>query len=366
MTFDRFMELALYEPGLGYYATLPGDAAGRPSALADFQTSPQVHPGFGYLVARQLHQFWEALGRPEPFVVVELGAGAGELAAQIMEGLAELVEAPRIEYHAVDSRGGARPTAQAAPSAESAGQAAARSLASAAVTLLADPMLTWWPSLADLRRAGVRAHCVLSNEFFDALPVHRVAWIGGVLRELYVDWSGRGFVERVGDPSDEALSQWIEERGAARPEGWRGEVCLRLEPVLAAVSGLIDRGSVLTLDYGSTTADGDAAERADGTLLAYHRHQWSDDIFRRVGQQDLTSHVDFGAMVRLGRRVGLEPVFLTTQRDFLLRLGLADETERWISREATAGRRWQARWALAELIRSAGLGRLKVLVQQRV
>jgi len=225
--------------------------------------------------------------------------------------------------------------------------------------------LRWWSSLDALREAGIKAHCVVSNEFFDALPVHRVAWLDGRLKEIYVDWGERGFVERVGDPSDDALARWIVDGGIVPPEGWRGEICLRLMATVEVLSEIVGRGVMLSIDYGYETAEFFERHHAAGTLMAYYRHQWNEDLLERVGEQDLTSHVDFGALARLGRQAGLAPCFLTTQRDFLLELGLSDDVERWISREPTSGKRWQARLGLSELIRPDGLGRLKVLAQER-
>ncbi len=369
MTFDRFMEMALYEPELGYYTSMARDASGQSGALVDYQTSPQVHRAFGYLIARQLARFWDALDRPNPFVIVELGAGVGELAGQVLGGLAKARLSARVVYHAVDLRVGqtsSHTSESALPSSADASPLAPPLSGHASqVPTEFDPpdQACWWRDLADLGRAGVRAHCILSNEFFDALPVHRVAWIGGRLCEVYVDRGRHGFVERLDAPSDAALERWIADSGSIPPEGWRGEICLRLTSIVEAIARILDRGFVLTMDYGDETAE--LFREVDGTLVAYHRHHWTDDVLRRVGEQDLTSHVDFGALVRLGRQFGLEPVFLTTQRDFLLGLGLAEEAEPLVACEPTDGRRWQARFALAELVRPDGLGRLKVLVQRR-
>ena len=107
LTFAQFMQAALYEPGLGYY-TAPSTGTAVSHTLADFQTSPQVHPAFGWLIARELAAIWGILDRPAPFVVAELGAGAGELARQIRDGLAEAAPGCALEYHAVDLRAGAR------------------------------------------------------------------------------------------------------------------------------------------------------------------------------------------------------------------------------------------------------------------
>ncbi|HEX5414291.1 MAG TPA: SAM-dependent methyltransferase, partial [Chloroflexota bacterium] len=104
ITFARFMELALYAPGLGYYASLHPNPVGESGALADFQTSPQVHPIFGDLLAAELLRIWRALGCPDPFVIAEPGAGVGELARQILAGLAEREPGLVVVYHAVDAR----------------------------------------------------------------------------------------------------------------------------------------------------------------------------------------------------------------------------------------------------------------------
>ena len=419
MRFDRFMEMALYEPGLGYYASIPSVGDGDLGALADFQTSPQVHPAFGHLVARYLLRVWNALDRPEPLVIVEPGAGGGELAGQILDGLMVDGGPLRVEYHAVDARPSPPPMEGGGEVAggEAVGEGAAVRLGGGACLLpvpgrvqqgdgqetnslpTPDPSpcptvptfetlgggrgsdasataitagearhnakLRWWRSLDNVRRAGVHPHCIVSNEFFDALPVHRVAWLNGGLKEIYVDRGERGFVERIGDPSDDALARWILDGGIVPSEGWRGEICLRLMSAVEAISAIVDRGVVLSIDYGYETAELFDPRHAGGTLLAYFRHQWNEDLLERVGEQDLTSHVDFGALTRFGRQTGLEPWLLTTQRDFLLKLGLSQEVERWVAREPTAGRRWQARLRLSELIRPDGLGRLKVLAQAR-
>ena len=337
ITFERFMDLALYAPDLGYYTTQPPGTTRPASALADFQTSPQVHPAFGDLLARELLQVWRALDRPVPFRLAEPGAGDGTLAGQIVAGLRVREPSLVVEYHAVDVGG---------PQRDATGG------------------IHWWPSLAALRHSGRKVSCIVSNEFFDALPVHRVAWHGGRLREVYVDWGRAGFVERLGEPSHPALVDWLAERGTPA-EGWRGEISLRLEPTLRELASLLDRGVVLTIDYGRGPGGENSRSLAEESVAAYHRQHWSDEIYQRVGEQDLTSHVDFDALLRFGQQVGLEPAGALTQRDFLLSRGLADNSESWAAREPTAGRQWQARLALAELIRPAGLGRLKVVAQRK-
>jgi SAM-dependent MidA family methyltransferase len=363
ITFDQFMEAALYEPGLGYYASAVDDPDGAPGTVADFQTSPQVHPLFGYLIARELRRIWETFGWPEPFVVVELGAGAGELACQILAGLAEKERPVATRYHAVDRRyAGTGAEHEIADS--SACQQGGHALTVVAAPPWADHVpggVTVWPDLPTLAMLLRGAHAVISNEFFDALPVHRLARVGGALREIYVDWAESGFVERVGELSDARLAALVEHRAGVGTDGWRGEACSRLERNLDLVAGLLDRGVVLTIDYGyeSDEAPGSSGE----TLVGYYRHQWTDDVYRRVGDQDLTSHLDVAAFLRIGQKVGLMPVKVATQREFLLGLGFAKAAERWAARQRSPGHQWQARFALTELIDPRGLGRLKVITQ---
>jgi SAM-dependent MidA family methyltransferase len=221
-----------------------------------------------------------------------------------------------------------------------------------------------WPSLAALCQTVPAVDCIVSNEFFDALPVHRLARLNGRFWELYVDAAGDGFGERWGELSTSRLAEWLEARPEALADGWRGEACLRLEPILADVAQLVERGAVLTIDYGYGATDA-AGELPGDTVVGYRRHQWTDDLYRLAGELDLTSHVDFRALFRVGRTVGLVPAGATTQRGFLLGLGLARDAERWVGREATPGRRWQARCALTELVQPRGLGRLTVVLQTK-
>jgi SAM-dependent MidA family methyltransferase len=352
------MQAALYEPGLGYYVARasPSGNGQSPSPFDDYQTSPQVNPLFGRLVARELTRVWRALGQPNPFVVVEPGSGDGELGQQLLEGFGELAPSLVVDYHAVDVRfaGGGWP--HPAPRLHH------HVLSSPAGGR--DKIESSWPTLSHLASSGAvpEVHCVVSNEFFDALPVHRLVWTGGAFREVHVDWGGRGFVERLGELSDPALAEWVEAEGAEPEEGWRGEVCLELDRIYSDLARLVRRGVILTIDYGHDAPD---SRRGADTLLAYHRHHWNVDWYARVGAQDLTSHVDFSAVLRVGRRHGFEPAGLTIQRAFLLGLGFAEEAERLIRALPRASQQWQTRLALADLVSAAGLGRLKVLAQTR-
>src|SRR5512141_1059387 len=169
MSFARFMEHALYEPGLGYYVT----RADRTTRGGDFLTAPELHPIFGHALARQLDEMWRRLGRPERFVLREYGAGTGALYLSILDGLTRIGSGlvDHLDYQPVEN---------------AASQAAAD------------------------RPAGPFIGCLLANEFLDALPVHRViGQEGGRLAELLVDWRDGRFVEVAGGATDARLSEWF-------------------------------------------------------------------------------------------------------------------------------------------------------------
>ena len=299
ITFARFMERALYEPGLGYYT---GDAAG-PGRSGDFLTAPETHPVFGWALARQLDELWHLLGEPVPFVVREHGAGSGALAVAILDGLARdrsaLRDAIRYQAVEVDERRvkafRARVSAVGHPDALDRGPAP---------------------------RGVVGA--ILANEVLDALPVHRVVARGGTLRELYVDWSGERFVEQEGEPSTPRLGARLRDEDIGLPDGQRAEISLALDDWVARVAAELDRGLLLLIDYGYPARELYGPRHAAGTLLAYVRHRAHHDLLQHVGRQDLTAHVDLTAVERAAERAGLQRLGVTTQAEFLVGLGIGE------------------------------------------
>jgi SAM-dependent MidA family methyltransferase len=280
--FARFMERALYEPGLGYYA---GRDA-RPGRGGDYLTAPETHPIFGWALSRQLDELWQILDRPDPFVVREHGAGRGALAAAILEGLerdgSPLRTALRYETVEVNDQ-----------------------------------------RAADRARGQVLG-AVIANELLDALPVHRVVSRNGVLRELYVDWDGDGFVEREGDPSTPRLVQRLRDEGVELTDGQRAEISIALDGWIERAASELARGMLLLVDYGYPAKELYSPRRRDGTLLAYVRHRAHDDVLRNVGRQDLTAHVDLTAVERAAARSGLVKLGETTQAEFLVGLGIGE------------------------------------------
>jgi SAM-dependent MidA family methyltransferase len=318
------MELALHHPEHGYYASGPS----RLGRAGDFFTASDVGPAFGACVARRLLAMDARLGRPDPFHYVEWGAGRGLLARDVQKTLS--VEAPelarRLSITLIEGSAGMR-------------AAAAESAPGARVLARAD---------APIGGAG----CVVAVELFDALPVHRIRRRGGTLVEVAVG-SDAGQLIEVEQPPAAEVAAYAADYGAAREDGDEAEVCLALAPALASLAGSIERGFVLVV-YGHEASRMFGPAHRRGTLLAYHRHRAHEEYLARVGEQDLTAHVNLTALRREAERLGLETIEITTQDRFLIANGILEGfAEGGDSLEAVK-RRLQAK----QLLHPDGMGTL--------
>ena len=377
MTFARFMALALYHPTLGYYA---GGGQGRePLGWAgDYFTSGDLHPLWGWALARQLHQMWELLDRPPQFEVLEPGAGRGLLAREVWRYA--LTTAPEwaeaLRYTLADR----------APAASPLRAAREERLAAALAEIGAPAGATRWVAGgADAAGHGEPLiGCVVSNELVDALPVHLVEVRDGALAEIYVTVEARSgrLVEQAGAPSSPEVAGYLDEYAIpwrTYGEGWRAEVCLDAHTWMRGIAARLRRGFVLTIDYGDRARDLYTRHRRRGTLAVYTRHQLGERPLAHPGQQDLTAHVNFSALIAAGRAGGLRLAGLTTQAELLERLGVRAEAEALGRRlypaaeTARATDRGQAEYlrlmtlrnAISTLLDPRGLGGFRVLVQQR-
>lgn len=307
MTFARFMELALYDPTSGYYASArrpddPSAVARGPGREADFLTAPEGHAIFGWTLARQLEEVWERLDRPARFVVREHGAGSGALALGILDGLrrsgSALLDALRYQ-----------PIEIAAPRV-----ADFRNRLEAAG--LADSVEPADPTPAP--------GAILANELLDALPVHRVEGAARGLLERFVSLDAAGrLTTTLAEPSTPALAERLLADGIRLAAGQPAEICVALDGWLDAAVRPLERGLVLLIDYGAVATELYAPSRGS-TLRAYHRHRVHDDPLVAVGRQDLTAHVDLTAVERAAVAAGLEPLGRTTQARFLANLGIGE------------------------------------------
>lgn len=295
ITFEAFMEMALYEPGMGYY-TSPQAEVGR---AGDFYTSPHLHPIFGAMLGRQAEEMWETMGRPTDFRIIEAGGGRGWLAKDMLDYLGGRDIYGHLAYTLVELNPRMR---------ERQGE------------LLKEhsKRVGWVSALKEIEDA---AGVILSNELHDALPVHLVEMRDG-LKEIYISLDAESFAEAPGPPSTPALAAYFEEFGITLPEGYRTEVNLRMKDWLSEAASTLREGFIITIDYGYPARELYSPERSRGTLMCYHKHEVNEDPLVRVGRQDITAHVNFSALRKWGSELGLMSIGFTRQGPYLISLGI--------------------------------------------
>jgi SAM-dependent MidA family methyltransferase len=298
MPFRRFMELALYHPELGYYAS--GHA--RIGRAGDFFTNVSVGPLFGRLLARQVAEMWRVLGAPDEFTIIEQGAHAGDLAADVLDGLRVMFP----ECHRTVCYKVVEPFPKLeARQRERLGVVAGR--------------VQWVRRLEEIRvETGVH----LSNELPDAFPVHLVKWTCGQWRELMViERDGRCVFANGPMPSGE-LHEACARIPGPLPEGYTTEVNLAATGWVREVAEAMQRGFVIAVDYGFPRHEYYAPTRVAGTLSAYANHQREADPLARPGEIDLTAHVEFDSVIEAAQTAGLRLEGFTDQHHFMVGLGL--------------------------------------------
>jgi SAM-dependent MidA family methyltransferase len=341
ITFAEYMDACLYHPEHGYY-TKADQHDGR-----DYITSVGVTPVFGRLLARQFHEMWTVLGRPQPFTLVEAGAGTGRLAKQMLdcarESLGEFYEAMR--YVGVE-RSAVRRTAQ--------------------MQNLGDHVANERFCSREELPAEIPTGCIFSNELIDAFAVHRVLRANEDLREINVAYSQNGFCEELGPLSSIAIAEYFEEQGITLREGQTAEANLAACNWIEDAARRLHRGFVLTIDYGHEARQLYDESRMHGTLMAYDRHRAGEDFYRAPGAQDLTAHVNFTALDLWGARGGLIRAGFTSQANFLLALARHSNFADLENAGASEHDKIAARSQFKALIHPEGMGEtFKILVQQK-
>ncbi|MEK6407938.1 MAG: SAM-dependent methyltransferase [Acidobacteriota bacterium] len=343
ITFRAFMQSALYDPELGYYKTE------RPKigAQGDYYTSSNVHPAFGGLLARAFAEL--CAGSDEPLTIVEMGAGTGQLAHDVLSAL-------RQEHPAIFERL-AYVLVEVSP--------AMRARQHAKLNAFKDHIR--WCELEELERSPVSG-TVFSNEFVDALPVHRVRYVSGALEELYVaagpntDEASLALV--WSKPSTEKLTQYVERIGVTLREGQILEINLDMIDWLARIARALRQGFLITIDYGDTAQHLCAQDRESGTLRSFYRHMLIDSPLERIGEQDITASVNFTAIIEHGRDFGFETVSYERQAAFLIRMGLIERIVDGGSPRSPGD--WKDRLALKNLFVPGGVSEnFRVLIQKK-
>ncbi len=347
ITFADYMELVLYHPEHGYYAS----SAERISESGDFLTSPHLAEDFGEMLAIQLYQIWQILGEPQLFSIVEMGAGQGLLAAQILDysnqAYPEFFRS--IDYLIIET----------APAMIVAQQAR-----------LKDLPVRWceWTEILDRSIIG----CFLSNELIDALAVHQVIVVEDKLQEVYVTVGdkNREFSETIDNLStDRLLEYWqlnqINLLSDKYPDQYRTEVNLAALGWLEQVFKKLQRGYIISIDYGYTADRYYNPIRAQGTLQCYYQHAYHNDPYINIGNQDLTAHVDFTALQHQGELLGLQTVGFIPQGMFLMALGLGERIAAISNSSGDIQSLLRRRQNLHQLIDPMGLGKFGILIQSQ-
>jgi SAM-dependent MidA family methyltransferase len=373
--FAQFMDLALYHPDHGYYSR--GAGLGP---RGDFVTATHLGHDFGELIGVQILELWHHLGQPHPFDLVEVGPGEGQLAADLCAHLSRT--APdcwrTLRYTLIE----ASPTLRQ------------RQRQRLTPWLQSGSNIHWqsWDQVP----AGGWTGCVISNELVDAFPVHRVVLTETGLQEQYVTLtagtagaqtplqpqgnakatpvSEQAFGFQLGPLSTPALAQYFQDSALAitapaYPVGYTTEVNLAALAWIEQVAQTLQRGYVITIDYGYEAPRYYQPARSQGTLQCYWQQAHHDDPLIGVGYQDLTAHVDFTALQRQGERCGLTSLGFTQQGLFLMALGLGDRLSALAETRDRSGaavqQALQQRQTLHQLISPLGLGNFGVLVQAK-
>lgn len=300
ISFEDFMEMALYYPGLGYYAK-ESTVIGR---HGDFYTSSHLHPIFGAIIGRQIFEMWKIIGKPS-FQMVEMGAGEGYLAMDMLEYLSKTQSEGYSEFFKDLSY----TIIEISPAFRRRQQRLLDKFSK---------KVRWVSNIDELETS---TGCVLSNELLDSFPVRLIEMNEDIV-EIYVSIdSDSNFIE-IKRPCSEEIKAYLDEFNISLPVGYRTEVNLRIKDWLAKVSMKLKEGFIMTIDYGYPARDYYSEERNRGTLLCYYGHRVEEDPFKYIGEQDITAHVNFSSLKKWGEDMGLTTIGFCEQGPFLISLGI--------------------------------------------
>lgn len=366
LTFAQYMDGVLYHPQCGYYS----DARGL-GPQGDFVTSSHLCADFGELLAEQFVQMWQILGRPQSFTLLEMGAGQGLLATDVLRALEAYPDClAAVDYGIIEKS--ARLREQQRSRVQS-------------LSLSKPPRWLTWEEIESDSIAG----CCFSNELVDALPVHLIEIQDGKLFEVYVELRdgplrdgpenasdrsapsclSQHFTEKLGPLSTPQLTAYFDELNldlSDYPNGYRSEVNLAAQGWLNRVGDRLRRGYLLTIDYGYSAERYYSLGRSQGTLQAYFQHSYHNNPYINIGRQDLTAHVNFTALEQWGEALGLQKLGFTQQALLLMALGLGDRITALASDAtdmASVQRAIQRREVLHQLMNPMGVGGFGALVQ---
>lgn len=292
LSFRDFMEMALYYPELGYY----NSAQKKIGAEGDFYTSANLTAAFGAMIGRQMEEMWQILEK-KPFKIVEYGAGTGLLCHDILDYLknnSDLYDS--LNYCIIEK------------------SASMREIQKKHL----HEKVSWYNSIQEIPEIN---GCILSNELIDNFSVHQVI-MKDRLQEIFVDYKEH-FIEIL-KPAKKELTDYFTSLNVQLPEGYHTEINLEATSWIKEVSKSLRKGYLITIDYGSLSAELYNNRRSCGTLLCYYKHQQNDNPYQFIGQQDITTHINFSALSHWGSQYGIEPCGIVNQVEFLLALGIKE------------------------------------------
>jgi len=344
ITFAKFMQLALYHQGYGYYSS---DRT-RIGKEGDYYTSPCVHPAFGEIIGRFIYKVYKTLDIQE-FTIVEMGAGKGYLALDVLDSIKR--DQPEfysnLNYLMVEIS----PT-----------------LVEEEKSILKDHMrkIKFLNSISEIEDEEV-AGVFISNELLDSFPFHRLKYIKDNFQEIYVGLVNDQFTEILDSLSIIELKNYIDRYDIEFREGQEVEINLNAGKWLSDVSRVITRGFVLTIDYGFLAPELFNPTRMTGTSKCLYKHSANDDPLTHIGEQDITAHVDFSNLIRVGESVGLNTFKYITQGQFLIDWGILDIVERYSSKDKSSKTSEQKHiLAIKNLFLPELMGdKFKVLIQEK-
>ena len=303
ISFHDYMEMCLYFPELGYYTSK------RPKigSSGDFYTSTNLTPVFGALIGKQIVQMWIDLDR-QPFDIVEVGAGNGQLCLDILTYLKSHDELyKQLQYFILE-----------------------KSLSNVLLEKcrIRSSKVKWINQLNDLPQLR---GCILSNELIDNFSVH-VLQMKESLMEVFVDYQHGGFTE-IPLPATKEQTDCLNDLGIKLPKGFRTELNLSAHDYIKHTSESMQSGFLLTIDYGYLSHQLVTPSKREGTLVSYHQHKVSDRLYEDPGERDITSHVNFSALMHWGKQFGWKERLYANQGNFLLNLGFVKELEQSFAEE---------------------------------
>lgn len=295
ISFARYMELALYAPGLGYYSA----GSQKFGQAGDFVTAPEISSFFSRCLARQCQQVLANLKQGD---LLELGAGSGVMAADILQELEATQTLPE-HYYILEVSADLKQRQQ--------------QLLKEKIPQLFDRII-WLDSLTNFHMQGV----IIANEVLDAMPIHKFKIDKGI-KEYYVAIKNNELVWQL-DQADPFLEKKIKSLGIELTEGYESEINLMLNAWITSLSDTLKQGLILLVDYGFMREEFYHPDRDRGTLMCHYRHHAHDDPLFLPGLQDITAHVDFTAVADAAEACALSVSGYTNQANFLLNCGLSE------------------------------------------